>query len=229
MVRYRVDAHIWRVILAAFSLLGSACVSDAQLDKAAIESCGKLPSQSEMNDCAAREAHKAEDALNSTYQKVLGKLKGDKTATARMVAAEKAWIAFRDAELASDWPVADGADPNLLGSVHPFCYYNERTALTLERLKTLSNRMKHEEEGDVCSIAIASTQSHQDSPPSCPSSAAKHDVPHAHRHLAAGVPGESPPMRKFGKAIEPQPRMLRSAQHDSATGEFEAGVSPPTR
>jgi uncharacterized protein YecT (DUF1311 family) len=123
--------------------------------------CGDYGTQSEMNDCAAREAHKADEALNSTYRDLLGKLKSDKTATARMVAAEKAWIAFRDAELAADWPVADGENPNLLyGSVHPFCYYNELTALTLERLKTLSNRMKHEEEGDVCSIAIASTQSH---------------------------------------------------------------------
>ena len=167
MVRFRVHAHVWRTILVALSLLGSACLSDAQLDKVAIESCGNLHTQSEMNDCAAREAHKADDALNSTYQEVLGKLKSDKTATARMVAAEKAWIAFRNAELAADWPVADGANPNLLyGSVHPFCYYNERTALTLERLKTLSDRMRHKEEGDVCSIAIASMQSHLDSPPS---------------------------------------------------------------
>jgi uncharacterized protein YecT (DUF1311 family) len=144
-----------------------------------------------MNDCAAREAHKADDALNSTYQEVLGKLKSDKTATARMVAAEKAWIAFRNAELAADWPVADGANPNLLyGSVRPFCYYNERTALTLERLKTLSDRMRHEEEGDVCSIAIASMQSHLDSPPSCGSAATKHNVLHVHRPLAPGVPGE---------------------------------------
>ena len=170
MLRSRVHVYVYvlRTILIAVSLLGSACLSDAQLDRGAVQNCGSLHTQSEMNDCAAREAHKADDALNSTYQKVLDRLKSDKTATARMVAAEKAWIAFRDAELAADWPVADGANPNLLyGSVHPFCYYGARSALTLERLKTLRDRMRHEEEGDVCSIAIASTQSHQDSSLSC--------------------------------------------------------------
>ena len=191
VVRFRVHDYAWRTILVALSLLGSACLSVAQLDRAAVESCGSLHTQSEMNDCAASEAHKADDALNSTYQEVLGRLKSDKTATARIVAAEKAWIAFRDAELAADWPMADGANPNLLyGSVHPFCYYNTRTALTLERLKTLSDRMKHEEEGDVCSIAIASTQSRQTSRPTCGFATTKQNVLHARKTLASSVPGE---------------------------------------
>jgi uncharacterized protein YecT (DUF1311 family) len=39
----------------------------------------------------------------------------------KVVAAEKAWIAFRDAELAAEWPVPEGENPNALyGSVHPF-------------------------------------------------------------------------------------------------------------
>jgi uncharacterized protein YecT (DUF1311 family) len=183
--------HDWPTILVALSLLGSACLSNAQLDKAAVESCGNFDTQAEMNDCAAREAQKADDALNSIYQEVLSKLKSDKTATARMVAAEKAWTAFRDAELAADWPVAAGANPNLLyGSVHPFCYYNARTSLTMERLKTLSDRMKHEEEGDVCSIAIAATPSRQTSPPTCGSAPTKQDVLHVHKPPTSGIPGE---------------------------------------
>jgi uncharacterized protein YecT (DUF1311 family) len=192
VLRFHVHAYVWRTILVTLSLLGSTCLSDAQLiDEATVENCGSLNTQSDMNDCAAREAHKADDALNSTYQEVLGKLKSDKTATARMVAAEKAWIAFRDAELAADWPVADGANPNLLyGSVHPFCYYNARTVLTLERLKTLKDRMKHEEEGNVCSIAIASTQSHQTSPPTCGSATTRQNVLHVHKPLASSVPCE---------------------------------------
>jgi uncharacterized protein YecT (DUF1311 family) len=170
--------------------VGPVGFSFAQAAKVPEKQCGDYGTQSEMNDCAAREAHKADEALNSTYRDLLAKLKSDKTATARMVAAEKAWIAFRDAELASDWPVADGENPNLLyGSVHPFCYYNELTALTLERLKTLSDRMKHEEEGDVCSIAIASTHSHQNIPRSCGSTAAKHDTLNVQRPLAPGFLG----------------------------------------
>jgi uncharacterized protein YecT (DUF1311 family) len=94
VLRLRVYAHVWRTIIVALSLLGSACLSDAQLDEAAVERCGNLHSQSEMSDCAASEAHKVDNALNSTYQEVLRKLKSNKTATARMVAAEKLGLPF---------------------------------------------------------------------------------------------------------------------------------------
>jgi uncharacterized protein YecT (DUF1311 family) len=111
--------------LAILLLIGHAGIVLAQKGK--IEKpCGDYGTQSEMNDCAAREAHEADEALNATYKQLLVRLRDDKTATARVVAAEKAWVIFRDAELAADWPVADGENPNLLyGSVHPFCYYNE--------------------------------------------------------------------------------------------------------
>ena len=79
MLRFRVHDYVWRTILVALTLLVLARLSDAQLDQATVENCGSLNTQSEMNDCAAREAHKADDALNSTYQEVLGKLKSDKT------------------------------------------------------------------------------------------------------------------------------------------------------
>jgi uncharacterized protein YecT (DUF1311 family) len=155
----------------------------AQAAKEPEKQCGDYGTQSAMNECAAREAHKAEDALNSAYRDLLNKLTGDKTATARVVAAENAWMAFRDAELAADWPVPDGENPNLLyGSVHPFCYYNERTALTLARLKTLSDRMQHEGEGDICSTSIASLRDHHDPQRRFDSALTK--------QLAHGVPGE---------------------------------------
>ena len=158
-------------------------VGYAQAAKEPQKRCGDYGTQAEMNDCAAREALKADDALNSTYKEMLGKLRADKTATARVVAAEKAWTAFRDAELAADWPVADGENPNLqYGSVHPFCYYNERAALTLARVKTLSDRMRHEQEGDVCSTSIASQRDHHDSHRSCGYA--------ANKPLVHGVPGE---------------------------------------
>ena len=159
---------------AILLFIGHISIACAQKARVPEKLCGDYGTQSEMNDCAAREAQKADEALNSTYKKLLKRLRDDKTATARVVAAEKAWVAFRDAELAADWPVADEENPNLLyGSVHPFCYYNERAALTLERSKTLSDRMRHEEEGDVCSTAIASQQGHSDSSLSCGTSANK--------------------------------------------------------
>jgi uncharacterized protein YecT (DUF1311 family) len=183
----------FRGLLGLAILFSFGCVSigHAQSAKSPKKLCGDYGTQTDMNECAAKEAHQADDALNSTYQELLRKLKDDKTATVRVVAAERAWIAFRDAELAADWPVPDGENPNLLfGSVHPFCYYNELARLTRERLKTLSDRMRHEEEGDVCSTAIASTRGQPDSPHKCGFAPTRQKSLHVHKPLDSGVPGE---------------------------------------
>jgi uncharacterized protein YecT (DUF1311 family) len=124
----------------------------AQTNKASKKPCGsgEHDTQLEMNECAAREAKEADRTLNATFQKLLNKLKDDKVATAKVVAAENAWIAFRDAELAADWPVDERENPNArYGSVHPFCYYEELASMTRERVRKLRMYMLHEE-GDVC-------------------------------------------------------------------------------
>jgi uncharacterized protein YecT (DUF1311 family) len=142
----------WVIVLVVCAVTSGYAQSAAKKHKP----CGDYDTQSEMNQCAAEEAKAADDALNTTYREFLAKLKGDETATTRAIAAEKAWIAFRDAELASDWPVAKGENPNIqYGSVHPFCYYNEFAALTWDRIRVLRGRMKREEEGDVCSVQVA--------------------------------------------------------------------------
>jgi uncharacterized protein YecT (DUF1311 family) len=121
-----------------------------------------------MNACAAREAHKADEVLNSTYRELLNQIKDDKTATERVVAAEKSWIVFRDAELAAEWPVPAGENPNVLyGSVHPLCYYNELAAMTWDRLKTLKDLMRNQE-GDLCSSGLAKS-CHGDASHACSS------------------------------------------------------------
>jgi uncharacterized protein YecT (DUF1311 family) len=155
VLRFRVYARVWRTIPFAMFLLGAVGLSHAQSEKTPIESCGKLHTQSEMNDCAATEAKKADTVLNATYRQLLSKVKENKTATEKVVAAEKAWIVFRDAELAAEWPVPDGDNPNALyGSVHPLCYYNEFAAMTWERVKALKKLVRNEE-GDVCSSGLA--------------------------------------------------------------------------
>jgi hypothetical protein len=75
------------------------------------------------------------------------KVRENKSATVRVVTAEKARIVFRDAELAAEWPVAEGENPNLLyGSVHPLL---QRTGHN--DLGTRESVERPDEEGDVCS------------------------------------------------------------------------------
>ena len=112
--------------------------------------CGKSGTQSAMNECAAKEAKSADQRLNAVYRAMLSKLKSNKVATQKLIAAQRAWIAFRDADLAAMWPVGSGENANqLYGSVHPFCYYLALTEITEQRTKELQQRSVHLE-GDVC-------------------------------------------------------------------------------
>ena len=155
MLGFNVYARAWRAIVAALCVLGMVGLCHAQGEKTPIEKCGNLHTQAEMNDCAATEAKRADAALNEAYKELLRKVKENDIATRKLVAAEKAWIVFRDAELAAEWPIAEGESPNLLyGSVHPLCYYNERATMTWERVKTLKDLMRNDE-GDVCASGLA--------------------------------------------------------------------------
>jgi len=112
--------------------------------------CGESGTQAEMNQCAAMEAKAADRHLNEVYRAMLSKLKSNKIATQKLIAAQRAWIAFRDADLGAMWPIESGENPNqLYGSVHPFCYYLALTEITEQRTKELQQRSVHLE-GDVC-------------------------------------------------------------------------------
>jgi uncharacterized protein YecT (DUF1311 family) len=68
--------------------------------------CGNATTQHAMNQCAAREANEADADLNFIYPQVLAHFQrldrdGDTQAgVQRLRAAQRAWVAFRDAECA---------------------------------------------------------------------------------------------------------------------------------
>jgi len=68
--------------------------------------CGDPQTQAEMNECAARDAKEADAELNFIYPKVLAHYQqmdresGSTEGAKRLRAAQRAWIAFRDAECA---------------------------------------------------------------------------------------------------------------------------------
>jgi uncharacterized protein YecT (DUF1311 family) len=53
-----------------------------------------------MDACAGAARDKADAALNGVYREIVARLADDAVKTKRLIAAEKAWIAFRDAECA---------------------------------------------------------------------------------------------------------------------------------
>jgi len=91
--------------------------------------------QSEMNRCADLDARKADADLNHVYQELLSKLKSDENATKKLRAAQRAWVAFRDAHLQEVYPAQD--KQREYGSMYPMCYAEIATAITKDRTAQL--------------------------------------------------------------------------------------------
>ncbi|MBS1913949.1 MAG: DUF1311 domain-containing protein [Bacteroidetes bacterium] len=109
--------------------------------------------QATMNEDALAAYHKADKELNDVYQQVTRRYKDDQLFLENLKTAEKAWIAFRDAQLAMKYPLKAN-EPNPYGSVYPMCANNYLTALTKERTKTLRAWLTGVAEGDVCAGSI---------------------------------------------------------------------------
>ena len=108
--------------LAAFAIIASAYVSGGMSSIA--------QSQGQMNVAAAREYHKADAKLNTAYQRLVKGL--DSTPKARLIKAQRAWIAFRDAE------ASFRASEFIGGTAEPAAYWTYLTDLTVRRTNDLN-------------------------------------------------------------------------------------------
>jgi uncharacterized protein YecT (DUF1311 family) len=79
------------VLAAALTILSlSTAYADDCMDKAA--------SQADMNECAQKSYATADAMLNKLYRQIQQRLGNDAGAKQRLVAAQRVWVAFRDAE-----------------------------------------------------------------------------------------------------------------------------------
>jgi uncharacterized protein YecT (DUF1311 family) len=102
-------------------------------------------SQAGLNQCASNSAQRADAELNRIYAKVLALNAQDTVFLERFKAAQRAWLVFRDAQIAARYP-----SPDDYGSVLPMCQSGEYEQLTLDRIKQLKAWVGGVEEGDVC-------------------------------------------------------------------------------
>lgn len=102
-------------------------------------------SQMALNEAAARELKRADDKLNEVYNLVLSKHQDDPEFTAKFVAAELAWLAFRDAELEAIYPKTDKSQ---YGSIFPMVYCISKAELTWDRVRQLNEWLEGFPEGD---------------------------------------------------------------------------------
>jgi uncharacterized protein YecT (DUF1311 family) len=103
--------------------------------------------QSEMNRCADRDARRADAELNRVYQELLSKNKDNANATRKLRAAQRAWLAFRDAQLQAQYPAEDKQGE--YGSIYPMCYAIVATAMTKERTAQLRRMLQDKDPCDI--------------------------------------------------------------------------------
>lgn len=103
--------------------------------------------QLEMNEQAHSKYEKADKEMNRVYQQIL-KSYHDELFIQKLKAAQRAWLAYRDAHLEELYPAKD---PKVeYGSVYPMCYSIELEDLTIQRTKVLRQWLDGVQEGDVC-------------------------------------------------------------------------------
>jgi len=108
--------------------------------------------QASENEKTRLEYETADKELNQVYQKILNDYKADKKFIANMKTAQRAWMAFRDAELKALYPAQDGRLE--YGSAFPMCWNIALIELTRERTKQLKKWTEGIPEGDVCAGSV---------------------------------------------------------------------------
>ena len=124
----------------------------AQAQKSEKDCFDKAVTQLDVNACAGEQFAAADAELNRVYKAILEKYKGDALFIEKLRAVQRAWLAYRDAEIEAKYPHAK--DPHVYGSSLGMCDPLYRAQLTQERIKKLREWLDGSEEGDVCSGSV---------------------------------------------------------------------------
>ena len=100
----------------------------------------KGKTQAEMNACANEEAARADAELNSTYRTLLSKAAAQPEAVVKIKAAERAWIAYRDAFVDAMFPAKDKQAE--YGSMFPMQVALLRAKLTQQQVAALKDLLE---------------------------------------------------------------------------------------
>jgi uncharacterized protein YecT (DUF1311 family) len=126
-------------ILLLFALLNSR-LSFSQ-DSEQYRACNKTAkAQPEMNECANQEAARVDAKLNKVYGQLLSKAANDPNDVAKIKAAERAWIAYRDAYIEAMYPAADKQAE--YGSIYPMDVALLTVKLTQQHIADVQELLK---------------------------------------------------------------------------------------
>ena len=100
-----------------FALVVSIAFAQVQPTRAV--DCSDASSQKEMTDCAKQNYARNDAELNTNYARLKLRLTDDVEREQKMVAAQRAWLAYRDAECAFSSSGVEGG--SFYGVVHANC------------------------------------------------------------------------------------------------------------
>jgi uncharacterized protein YecT (DUF1311 family) len=121
-------------------VIGAARVTPAQKSTEYSACSEKAATQTAMNECAGAEAARADKELNRVYAEVLAKAAAVPEATDKVKAAERDWIAYRDAYVEAVYPAQDKAAE--YGSMYALHVALLRAKLTEQQTAALRDIMK---------------------------------------------------------------------------------------
>ena len=118
--------------------------------------CGDTATtQTDMNICVGSRFKQADVQLKAVYRAVLKKHHSDFEFTRNLQAAQRAWLAWRDAEMKAIYP---DREPGYYGSVLPMCWSGQLAELTRDRTKQLQKWLDGVAEGEVCGGSFPSAE-----------------------------------------------------------------------
>jgi uncharacterized protein YecT (DUF1311 family) len=126
----------------AFLFVLLASILCCAQDSATYRACSKQANtQSEMNSCAGEEAKRVDEELNRVYKQLLSKVRGNPVATAKIRAAQRAWVTYRDAYIEARYPAKDKAVE--YGSIFPLEVNLLTAKLTRQQTEALQDILRH--------------------------------------------------------------------------------------
>jgi uncharacterized protein YecT (DUF1311 family) len=130
-----------KALSSLFVLFLASCSSFAQ-NSAEYRSCSaNAKSTPEIHACANQEAIRVDKELNGVYRSLLTKAEKDPIATAKFKAAERAWIAYRDAYIEAMYPAEN--KQAAYGSIYPTEVLLLSTKLTRQQIDALNELFKN--------------------------------------------------------------------------------------
>lgn len=110
------------------------------------DNCANASDQTTLTQCADKSFRKADAELNVLYKRMRGRLKDDADTTKLLVATQRAWMSFRDAECNF------ASSSNSGGSMYPMVGSECREKEARSRIKTFQTYLNCKSEDGLCPL-----------------------------------------------------------------------------